>query len=68
MEIAMRFLSKKEVRAKVLYSPAQIARLEEAGKFPKRVPLGPGRVGWIESEVEDWMRERIARRDHQTAP
>ena len=43
--MAIRLLSKKEVRARVLYSPAQIDRLEKAGLFPKRVQLGPCRDG-----------------------
>ncbi len=62
----MRFLSMKQVRALVLYCRAQIQRLENEGKFPKRVRLGNGprsRVGWIESEVMDWMKERIALRE-----
>jgi len=59
----MRLLSKKDVRAKVLYSPAHIARLEAAGQFPKRVRLGVGRVGWVDEEVDQWLRERIAERD-----
>lgn len=63
----MKMLSKKEVREKVLYSPAHIARLEAAGQFPKRVPLGPGRVGWVDEEVEHWLKERIAERDAHTA-
>jgi prophage regulatory protein len=58
----MRLLSKQQVREKVLYSPAHIARLEAAGQFPKRVRLGIGRVGWIEQEVEDWLQERAATR------
>jgi prophage regulatory protein len=59
----MKFLSKKQVREKVLYCPAHIARLEGAGKFPKRVSLGPGRVGWVDGEIEEWCRARIAERD-----
>jgi prophage regulatory protein len=59
----MRLLSKKAVRETVLYSPQHIARLEAAGQFPKRVRLGPGRVGWIEEEVQDWLKERVSRRD-----
>jgi prophage regulatory protein len=59
----MRLLSKKAVRETVLYSPQHIARLEAAGQFPKRVRLGPGRVGWIEQEVQDWLKERVSRRD-----
>lgn len=62
----MRLLSKRQVRERVLYSPQHIDRLEKAGKFPKRVQLGPNRVGWVESEVEAWMRERIAQRDKPT--
>ncbi len=59
----MRILSKRQLRELVLYSPQHIARLEKAGKFPKRVKLGQARVGWIESEVLDWLQERIDSRD-----
>lgn len=64
----MRLLSKRQVREKVLYSPQHIARLEAANKFPKRVRLGQGRVGWVEQEVLDWLNARIAERDNPTAP
>lgn len=59
----MRILSKRAVRELVLYTPQHIARLEKAGQFPKRVQLGPSRVGWVESEVLDWLNERINRRE-----
>jgi prophage regulatory protein len=62
----MELLSKKQVREKVLYSFAHIARLEAAGLFPKRVPLGPGRVGYVEEEIERWIMKRIAERDART--
>jgi prophage regulatory protein len=61
--MSIRILSKKDLRALVLYSPAHIDRLEKAGAFPKRIHLGPGRVGWVEDEVLRWLRERIADRD-----
>jgi prophage regulatory protein len=60
---AMRILSKRQVKELVLYSPQHIARLEAAGQFPKRVRLGANRVGWVESEVLDWLQERIDRRE-----
>ena len=60
--IVMRILSKRQVKELVLYSPQHIARLEKAGQFPKRVPLGPNRVGWVEREVLDWLEERVAQR------
>ena len=65
--MGIRILSKKDLRALVLYSPAHIDRLEKAGLFPKRVQLGPGRVGWVESEVLEWLEERIKKRETNTA-
>jgi prophage regulatory protein len=32
------------------------------GTFPKPISLGPRAVGWIESEVEDWISEQISKR------
>jgi prophage regulatory protein len=36
-------------------------RMEKAGKFPARVKLGTGSVGWHLAEVEEWVkgRERV---------
>ena len=62
-EIVMRLLSKRQLKEMVLYSPQHVARLEKAGMFPKRIQIGPNRVGWVEDEVLDWLQERIARRD-----
>ena len=50
-EIVMRILSKPQLKELVLYPPQLVARLEKAGQFPKRVQLGPNRVGWVEDEV-----------------
>jgi prophage regulatory protein len=49
------------------YCFAHIARLEAAGKFPKRVQLGACRVAWVVEEVDAWIEERIANRA-QTSP
>lgn len=59
----MRILSKKALKELVLYSPQHVARLEKAGLFPKRVQLGPNRVGWVESEVLNWLELRLANRE-----
>jgi prophage regulatory protein len=61
--IVMKLLSKKAVRERVCYSPQHTARLEKAGKFPKRVRLGQGRVGYVEEEIDQWILDRIAERD-----
>ena len=61
----MKLLSKRQLRELVLYSPQHNARMERADKFPKRVKLGPNRVGWIEAEVLDWLEQRIQLRSDQ---
>lgn len=60
-----KLVSKKELKRLVLYSGTHIGRLEAKGLFPKRVRLGNGprcRVGWLESEVQDWLQKRIDQR------
>jgi len=59
----MRMISKRQLKELVLYSPQHISRLELAGQFPKRVQLGPCRVGWVETEVLDWLQKRIDARN-----
>lgn len=55
-----RFLRLPEVIARTGLSRSTIyVRLDE-GRFPRPVSLGGRAVGWIESEVDEWMRERIA--------
>ena len=56
-------IDKRQLKELVLYTPQHIARLERAGKFPKRVKLGLNRVGWVRSEVEEWLEEKMAQRD-----
>jgi len=62
----MKLLSKRQVSELVLYSPQHIARLEAAGKFPKRVKIGNNRVGYIEQEVFDWLQDKIDKRDNNS--
>ena len=62
-DIVMRIISKRQLRDLVPYSPQHIARLEKAGKFPKRVQLGPNRVGWVEEEVQDWLVAKAMQRE-----
>jgi prophage regulatory protein len=61
----VRLLSYDELRPQkgIPYSKVHIWRLEREGKFPKRVPFGESRHGWVESEIDDWLLERIASRN-----
>jgi len=56
-------IDKKELVNLVKYSAQHIARLEKAGSFPKRVRLGQNRVAWLLSEIEDWIDDRLQRRE-----
>jgi prophage regulatory protein len=48
------------------YNSVYIHELIAAGKFPRPIPLGGGRaVGWLENDIIQWQRERIAERDAQ---
>jgi len=33
------------------------------GTFPKPIKLGARAVGWLESEIEEWLQARIEKRD-----
>ena len=55
-----RFLRLPEVLERTGLSRSTIyVRLAE-GSFPRPVPLGARAVGWIEAELDEWVRERIA--------
>lgn len=54
-------LRRKQVELRTGLSRSTIyARIAE-GLFPRPIDLGGGRaVGWIEAEIDDWVRSRIA--------
>lgn len=58
-----RIITKKELQRIVPYTPQHILRLEAAGKFPKRLQIGANRVGWLLSDIEAWIADRMAERD-----
>ena len=41
------------------------SRLYADETFPRRVPLGARGVAWVETEVDEWIRERVESRDHE---
>lgn len=56
-------IDKTELKKIVPFSSSYIAKLEKAGKFPRRVRLGPCRVGWLHHEVIEWIHERVSARE-----
>jgi len=49
----------QEVKSKTALSRSAIYLKISQGEFPKPISLGARSVGWIESEVQDWIKERI---------
>lgn len=63
--MAERLITLRDVLTRTSLSKTQTYRLIKAGDFPRPVPLGPRRVAFIESEVEEWMGGRLAARAAQ---
>lgn len=59
----MLILREKQVLELVPFSRMTLYRLEKQGGFPKRIKLAPHRVGWLETEIREWIEERAAQRN-----
>jgi prophage regulatory protein len=52
-------LRRKQVEARTGLSRSTIYQYIKDGALPKPVPLGPRAVGWLESEVSEWISRRV---------
>ncbi|HBP1972697.1 AlpA family transcriptional regulator [Pseudomonas aeruginosa] len=59
----MRIIRLKEVSHATGLARSTIYKYLSEGTFPKPVPLGDRCVGWLESEVQGWIRARVEERD-----
>lgn len=48
-----------EVKARTGLSRSTIYLRISQDRFPRPISLGDRAVGWIESEIDDWVREQI---------
>lgn len=51
----MKILSAKAVAAKTSLSIPFIRRAAKNGALPKPVRISQGRMGWLESDIDDWV-------------
>lgn len=58
-----RFLRRREVEQRTGYSCSNIYRLMSLGLFPSACRIGPGAVGWLESEIDEYIDQCVAKRD-----
>ena len=49
-----------EVKGKVGLSRSTIYLRVSQGTFPAPIHIGDRAVGWLESEVESWLREQVS--------
>lgn len=57
------------VRSRTGLSRSTIYLQISEGRFPKPISLGARAVGWLESEIDEWLKQRIdsSRRDGPSA-
>jgi prophage regulatory protein len=55
-----RLIRRKEVQTKTGLGASSIYAMMKQGDFPKAITLSERRVAWIESEIDQWIAERIA--------
>ena len=55
----MRLIKLKEVIQKTSLGNSSIYKFISEGTFPKQVSLGAKSVAWVESEVDDWIEEKV---------
>ncbi|MDJ0040924.1 helix-turn-helix transcriptional regulator [Pantoea allii] len=48
-----------EVQRRIGYSKAWIYRLLKDSRFPKPVKIGTRAIAFVESEVDEWIEQRI---------
>ena len=60
-----RLIRMRQVKEITGLSVSYIYSLASAGKFPQSISLVPGGTSraWLESEVQDWIKERVQSRE-----
>lgn len=57
-------LRRKQVEQRTGLSRSTIYLQIKEGSFPRPINLGPRAVGWLESEVDTWLNERLEIRNN----
>jgi prophage regulatory protein len=56
----IRVLTYRELKSSkgIPYTRQHLDRLEKAGAFPRRIRISAGRIGWIEHEIDAWLKSK----------
>jgi prophage regulatory protein len=52
-------LRRPQVQQRTGLSRSTLYQYIKDGEFPKSIALGPRSVGWLESDIIDWIAERV---------
>ena len=55
----MKILSAKDVALKTSLSVPHIRRAAKANRFPAPVKLSESRLGWLEEEIDAWLKQTV---------
>jgi prophage regulatory protein len=53
-----RIVSESELRAILGVGHTTVWQWQRDGLLPRRRQIGPNRVGWLHSEILDWLKDR----------
>ncbi|EBF0854569.1 AlpA family transcriptional regulator [Salmonella enterica subsp. enterica serovar Newport] len=58
--MAINLIRMPEVLNRTTYGKSWIYKLISQGRFPKPVKIGERSIAFIESEIDEWIKQRIA--------
>lgn len=58
--MAYQILRLPAVKHQTGLSRSTLYKLISSGEFPKQIDLSGRSVGWLESDVQNWIRQRLA--------
>lgn len=56
---ALAIIRRKQVEARTGLARSTIYSKMAEGSFPTPVNIGPRAVGWVESEITDWLKTQV---------
>lgn len=59
----IKILRRTQVQNRTALARSTMYKYIDDGTFPRPIQLGPRTVGWVESEVDSWLAERVTARD-----
>ncbi|MGT8566543.1 helix-turn-helix transcriptional regulator [Klebsiella oxytoca] len=67
MDKTTRLIRLKEVMNRTGYSRSWIYELIKAHEFPEQIQLGPRAIAFVESEIDQWINDKIYYSRNQAA-